>query len=206
MTPLQTVTGLASRLIESCKTMKGNEEKSQRLAEGAQELLNILNGVENRDMDDAVKLALNRLVETLHEIDNDMLSITKLIQIKGNAEKIQDCTTRLGMASNNFQVAIGMVNYAEMMQQHSVQEARLNRVEENSTMILMRCDRIDVNISLLSTQQSSTTGSNPPIGDDAVGTGRGHQAAVKVLGTHRRSPFARFKLPERSATAFFLIS
>lgn len=122
---------LDTDLIHSImQDMKGNYNKSQGLAEGAQQLLKILEDIKECDMNDAVRTALDCLVvcvrspllsilsfisnlwlrRTLRNIEEDMFSVAKcgrfkkLIQIKGNQEKIQDCTSRLGIACNAFQV------------------------------------------------------------------------------------------------------
>ncbi|EMD34432.1 hypothetical protein CERSUDRAFT_97692 [Gelatoporia subvermispora B] len=148
ITPLQTATGLASGLIKCCKEMKGNYKKSQELAEGAQQLLKTLDDVKECDMNDAVRTALDCLVMTLCNIEEDMLSVAKsgrfrkLIHLKGNQEKIQDCTSRLSMACNAFQVKIGMMTHTVIVQQHSDERARLDSIGDDVKRVLTTCNGI----------------------------------------------------------------
>ncbi|EMD32023.1 hypothetical protein CERSUDRAFT_119035, partial [Gelatoporia subvermispora B] len=181
-TPFQTATGLALELIECCKKMKDNKKKSRSLAEAAQKLLDILQQVKESEMNDAVRNALNFLVGTLHGIKEDMDNVTKcgkfgkIIRIKGDTDKIQDCTTRLlticgvfqaavstvnhvGMIAEqahlnrieqNTEIIIATVNHAETMRQHSAKQGHLDLIEQNTAIIIASYDRMETALQSIS--------------------------------------------------------
>ncbi|EMD37421.1 hypothetical protein CERSUDRAFT_94433 [Gelatoporia subvermispora B] len=160
ITPLKTATGIASAI-----TTTSNTKQAKELAEKADFLLTILNEADEAHMSNTAKVALTSLVGTLQGVEKDVaITVTcgrvkKVLQYKEIAEKIKECTNRLGVGCDAFQAAMSVVNHSEIMRQSSAEQTHFERIEDSITKLWTTCDRIatDLGTSLAISEQYPST-------------------------------------------------